>query len=518
MRKFNTTGPCDPEKHYTVMREALVVEGTEMIEEGHYFTIFAPRQTGKTTYFQLLFRALREEGYTPVWVSFESLGNVSQADFYRTFGRELKRKLALLGIELDAPIASHIDLQEFLEDIRVQTDKLVLVIDEFEDIPDVVLSDVLHTFRKIYHQKEFYALHAIILVGVSTMAELVVSSASPFNIANELQISYFTLDETEELIDQYTTESGQLFEPTVVKAIYDNTRGQPGLVCTLCNHLTQQKTDRSQTITIDDFYTTFKHFLAERFDRNILNIVQKATEKQSFMLSLLFKETPVAFSIHVPDIAYLYAHGVIHNVKGYVEIAVPLYSKCLITAFRPHINGETDYYLNTQEHLSEYTSQDGLNVDAILHKYRDYVRRRGFRAFDTKQLKEGAWHYSLDGFINFVIELLEGDTLVEAPSGRGRTDILIFHKNKKYIVETKIFTANYRFENGKYQLADYLEAEKLDEGYYVVFSKSHKPDEQLDFDERINGKRIRTYIICLEFHGFGKKAIYNQPKLFSRNR
>jgi hypothetical protein len=32
MREFNTSGPCDPAQHYTVMREALVAEGCRLVE------------------------------------------------------------------------------------------------------------------------------------------------------------------------------------------------------------------------------------------------------------------------------------------------------------------------------------------------------------------------------------------------------------------------------------------------------------------------------------------------------
>lgn len=72
--------------------------------------------------------------------------------------------------------------------------------------------------------------------------------------------------------------------------------------------------------------------------------MQKAREKQDFMLRLLFDDAPIAFTVNEPNIAYLYAHGVIDNVAGYVEVSVPLYSKCLITAFRPLINGEIEHY------------------------------------------------------------------------------------------------------------------------------------------------------------------------------
>ena len=72
MREFNTSGPCDPHLHYTVMREKLLTVGRDMVERGKYFTIWAPRQGGKTTYFKLLIDILnRETEYLALWISFE---------------------------------------------------------------------------------------------------------------------------------------------------------------------------------------------------------------------------------------------------------------------------------------------------------------------------------------------------------------------------------------------------------------------------------------------------------------
>ena len=79
MRYFNTSGPCDPTKHYTVMREAYIAKGQTLVDQGRYFTLFAPRQAGKTTYFQLLFPHLKQAGYTPIWVSFEGLKSLPRS-------------------------------------------------------------------------------------------------------------------------------------------------------------------------------------------------------------------------------------------------------------------------------------------------------------------------------------------------------------------------------------------------------------------------------------------------------
>lgn len=511
MRIFNTSGPCDPAKHYTVMREELVAKGQVLVEQGRYFTIFAPRQAGKTTYFQLLLRQLETQGYTPIWISFEGLRTLTRPKFYQALTVLLQREFSAYGISTTRTIEDQFDLQIYLAEISTTSRPIVLIIDEFEDIPAEVLSELMHTLRALYQKRQHHKLHALALVGVSTIAELVLSSASPFNVVDELRIPYFTFSEVQELIGQHSHETGQPFAQPVIQTIYANTAGQPGLVCALCHHLvTVLVPNRNQPVTMGAFYATLKHFLTERFDKNIVNIIQKAREKQDFMLRVLFADTPIPFTVHDPTTAYLYAHGVIDNVEGNVDIAVPLYGKCLITAFRPAINGEVQYFASGHDTFHEYVTAGGLDLAALLNTYRDYVERRGFHAFDTAHLKEGAWHYSLDGFINFFLEQLGGETFVEVPSGRGRTDILILYRGNKYIIETKIFTTQTRFQQGKAQLAAYLATEGVNEGYYVVFSNKHAQDDTLYFDEQIDGKRIHSYIIRTQFDQPSRRRVKKQ--------
>ena len=514
MREFNTTGPCDPAKHYTVMREAFMATSLEQVKKGRYFTLFAPRQAGKTTFFQLMIERLKES-YTPVWITFENLTTVNKEAFYQDFDEQLKEELLQYGFQTDYSITEPRSLANFFKKPH-QIKPIVLVIDEFEGIPDSVLSEVMHTFRKIYHKREYHRLHSLLLVGVSTIAELVISSASPFNITEELQIPYFTQEEVNELIKQYVTESKQVFEENVIKTIYDNTQGQPGLVCALCSHLlTKVVTNKSQSVTMANFYTTLCFFLTKKFDKNILNIVQKAQEKRDFMIKFLFRDEPVAFTIDDPDIAWLYANGVVDETDGYVDILVPLYAKRLINAFRPSINGESRHYINSpNDTINQYLTPDGeLNVNELLEEYRAYIRRRGFRAFDTEHLREAAWHYSLDGFINFFIQCLGGQTFVEVPTGRGRTDILILYQNQKYVIETKRFVNHYYFQQGKGQLAEYLKSEGISEGYYVVFSNRHTEKDELFSEELIQGKRITTHLIPTKFEQPSRLPVRDELKL-----
>jgi len=167
------------------MREALIAAGQEKVRKGRYFTLFAPRQSGKTTYFQLLLEAVKAENFTSCWISFENLKTVSRELFYQELNNQLHQELAKLQIK--TTISNQVELLRFFEEIKNKS--IVLVIDEFEGIPDVVLSEIMHSFRQMYHRKKYHALHSLILVGVSTIAQLMTSGASPFNIAEELKVS-----------------------------------------------------------------------------------------------------------------------------------------------------------------------------------------------------------------------------------------------------------------------------------------------------------------------------------------
>lgn len=62
MRRFHSYGPVDCRYHFCVDRQTLVERCIDQLvgipdQGGHYFTIWAPRQTGKTW----LMRQMREE-------------------------------------------------------------------------------------------------------------------------------------------------------------------------------------------------------------------------------------------------------------------------------------------------------------------------------------------------------------------------------------------------------------------------------------------------------------------------
>lgn len=125
------------------MRESLVAEGLEYVAERRYFTIWAPRQTGKSTYFRLLADHLKELGYGVAQVNVENGQDATKTSFLKELGRELQKGCR---IKTDA-----IDFAEFGRLLQEQTDgKNVLIIDEIEGLNPELFNPFLHILSKNY--------------------------------------------------------------------------------------------------------------------------------------------------------------------------------------------------------------------------------------------------------------------------------------------------------------------------------------------------------------------------------
>src|SRR3954452_21880601 len=62
VKLFNTTGPCRADRHYMLPPEPRLPDARRLIDEGKYFVVHAPRQTGKTTTLIVLAEQLTAEG------------------------------------------------------------------------------------------------------------------------------------------------------------------------------------------------------------------------------------------------------------------------------------------------------------------------------------------------------------------------------------------------------------------------------------------------------------------------
>ena len=496
MRYFNTSGPNIVAEHYTLMRSQLVAEGADKVYKSRYFTIWAPRQTGKSTYFQLLASELEDEGYKVAYINFENYKTASIDSFVDSLVDELDKFWQIRFLKKN--------LQNIFQDIsNVKDKKLVLIIDEVEGINPVFFGEFLHSIRNVYHSRSRHALKSVILVGVTNIVGVVQDNASPFNIVDNQNVPYFTDAETLELLGQHETETGQLFDPSVKTKISDITANQPGLVNAFAQLLIERHPQKA-VIDYADYLEVEDWYLTKSMNKNVANIINKAKQYRSLVETLLYIETKIIFQIYRDDIRELFVNGVIaYDSEGYVTFRVPLYRKCLYSAFYPYLNGESGR-IRGEADIDAFLLPNGqLDMDKIVADYKIYAARRGFRYFREKNadgtfvsLKEAALMYSFDTYINALVRLVGGKTYLEPHVALGRSDLIINLNGNEYVVETKVYSDTVQFANGKTQLAYYLKSLNLTTGIYLVFVRSTIVNPKIvENVEMIDGVEIKTCIV-----------------------
>ena len=95
MKRFGTEGRLYPEDNYIVPRTKETADFIDRIKRGKYIVLFAPRQTGKTTFFRLALDALTTEDltYFPIQLNFEEYEDATAADFYPWFYADVRKEI-----------------------------------------------------------------------------------------------------------------------------------------------------------------------------------------------------------------------------------------------------------------------------------------------------------------------------------------------------------------------------------------------------------------------------------------
>ncbi|MCO6489722.1 MAG: ATP-binding protein [Phaeodactylibacter sp.] len=496
-RYFNTSGPNIPSEHYTLPRKDLIEKGMDYVRRSRYFTIWAPRQTGKSTYFRLLADELERQEYKVCHINVENFRDAPLS----TFLTYLLRKIAE-GWRLKLQAS---DFGQLLNEIeQTREGKYILIIDEVEGLNSELFGQFLHTIRNAYHSRASHGLKSVILVGVSNIVGVVQDNASPFNIADNLDVPYFTDKETFELLGQHEMETGQLFEKEVKEKISQITANQPGLVNGFAHKLVE-RCEGKPAITFEDYLEVEDWYLRLAIDKNVANILNKARQYRPFVERLLYRDEEIEFDIDREAIKVLHTNGLIRdNGKGYVEFWVPLYKKRIYKAFYPYTNGERGYFFNQLPDFFDLVKDGRIDFDFLISNYKNYVKRRSFKAFrekdeatgEYKSIKEAALKYSFETYISLFLERIEARSYLEADTGLGRSDIIVNYKGAEYVIETKIYRDSYQIRKGLKQLAYYCQSIDIPEGLYLIFASNQLKVMGIEEGiQEVEGVKIRIYIV-----------------------
>ena len=519
MKRFGTQGPVNPEQHYVVARTEELTEFIKRVKEGRYIVIFAPRQTGKTTFFYAAMDILttEEPNYLPIHLDFEAYKNLAPSDFYNNLTEDIREEIENLYHKREEVPSEA--LRDFLENTtltdnvsmlrgfralaRVLGDqRVVILIDEFDGIPPAVMSDFLYALRRIYISRTTPRCpHSLSIVGVKSIAQLNYDrSVSPFNIQDDFALPNFTPAQVQELLGQYTAEVGQDFASEVIESIHKQTGGQPFLVNRFAQILTEElDIPKTETIRLAHFPAAHVQLVDEN-NTNLTHLttnIRRNPRFESLLMRIMLYEEGVPFSLRNDLINELATYGVLaRGTDRMCKIANPIYLHCILQVFKPIVNGlENDYFPEDTDGFQYLTSDGHIQVERLLDNFRDFIARAGFRILQVPETpQEFIGQHLLFAYLDQFVTSVNGAMYMEVPTGRGRMDLIILHNQRKHIVETKIWRSERGYAEGKQQLAAYLSTEDVTEGYYVVFDHREAPEPQAE-TETINELTIRSYVI-----------------------
>ncbi len=474
------------------------VEG--LIHEELYFTIHAPRQTGKTTYLHALARKLNGEGhYLPLMVSFEQAGypgiTIEKANellidaVYNAASRQLPEHERPAAPGDKPPLTLHNYLSQWA---CAQEKPIVLLIDEIDALMDDILIAFLRQFRDGYQSRPAHFPSSIILVGLRDVRDYKaeiragtpsMGTASPFNVKSDsLLLENFSPQEVNQLLDQHGKETGQVFPPEVKDEIFRLGGGQPWLTNALARQMVtkQLKYDFSRPITMELLLEAKRQLILRR-DTHLDSLVDKLKEDRVKRIAqAIINGASIAFDILNDDVAYVRDLGLISPTSP-IAFANPIYAEIVPRVMASPIQE----FLPAEIHTAAFVDEQGqLDMEKILREFQDFYRRNSGAWLERYEYKESAHHLLLMAFLQRVINA-GGDITREMAVGNGRLDMLVSFAGREFALELKIKHSNETIADGKKQLHRYLDKLGLEKGYLVIFDPADK-----DWDSKIYMKEI----------------------------
>ncbi len=497
MRQFSSYGPIDKDLHYYAPRQALINAAYEKLiginpdKGGHYITVWAPRQTGKTWLMQQIVRKIQARDDFEI-----ALLTVQSAKEVKTVKGLLRMLVTKLSQWFDRDFPD-IDSWEKLSSLFTRpffTKPLILILDEFDALEEVFINRFANEFRSMYSERlnqinkpsnaKSCLLHGLALIGVRSVLGIENVSGSPFNVQRSLHVPNLTFEEVEGMFKQYERESGQIVAPEVAEQLFYETRGHPGLTCWFGELLTEKYNRHKPAITGRDFQIAYAAALNVLPNNTILNIVSKAKpEPYRYMILEMFRTGgKIGFEYEDEKQNFLYMNGVIdweveNETAYYARFPSPFVQKRLFNYFSKNLfkykYGDTLH--KPFEDLSDTITDDGLNIPNLLKRCQEYLREnRGWLLENAPRRKdlriyEAVYHFNLYMYLQTFLKNRQAEIYPEFPTGNGQIDLIIKYRDKMYGLEVKSYTDESAYKEALIQAARYGHSLKLEEVTLVLF-------------------------------------------------
>ena len=454
LRFFNTTGPCDPEKHYMLPPEDRLV-GAQLhryVRDELYWVLHAPRQTGKTTFLQSWMREINGEGdAVACYVSVERCqGFVDVLRSMPMMCEAVRTYAERAGLPIPAMPDTHpgsmIDtiLGEWAK--LVAPKPLVVLFDEVDVLEGETMISFLRQLRGGFASRGIGKFPvSIALVGMRDLKDYITASkdgvspnpGSPFNIKEDSAVlDNFQKKDIVQLFAQRTAENSQQITQEVLDYVYEQSKGQPWIVNNLFKRSTLQILDNDSTETVELRHVEQARetmIMARETHLDALAVRLEEPGVRGVIEPILTGETDLNL-VQSEAFRQCLDLGLVAIEQGTLMIANPIYREVIarqLTFGQQIFIPEPDW---------QWENPDGsLNMDRMLKEFQSFWRE------NSEMWESGSRSGYTEAFphllsMAFLQRTLNGKGHIEreCAAGRGRMDLRIDYNKRHYIIEIKL--------------------------------------------------------------------------------
>jgi hypothetical protein len=323
MSEFHTKGAVPIDSPAYVER-TFENELFKEITRRHWVLLLGPRQHGKSSSLVRLKRRVRDEGMACARVDLQSIADQPEyAVFLKAFATQAAREY---GHQITDQPTDPNDLEAWLTLCAPKDGRIVLFIDEAAAIRPEFRNTFYSQLRSIANggsEGRTVTDRLVCVFSGSFVPQLLVqdSNNSPFNVCTFVYTNDLTLEQAESLFATVITEPA----PDLVKIIFELVGGQPYLLQTIFDDLSQVPEDQRATEFLslamalkqgnDDGHTS-------NLFRSVLNTPTLSTVVTNILVNGFIPDSPADL-----DIQLLVTMGLVKRLEGRIVFRNNLYQE-----------------------------------------------------------------------------------------------------------------------------------------------------------------------------------------------
>lgn len=301
------------------------------------------------------------------------------------------------------------------------------------------------------------------------------------------------------MFECYEKESGQTVEPGVIKQLFYETNGQPGLTCWFGELLTQgfehYENQRDKPLTLNDFQIVLAAAAEVLPNNNILNIISKAQEKSKRLMILEMFQTreKLPFKFDNKTINNLYMNGIVEKdvrdrTEYFVKFSCPFVQKRLFNFFSDELFHKMGTLTDPFVKLDNVITDTEINIPNLLALYQAYIDKNKEWLFKSAprrvdmRIYEAVYHFNLYAYLSSFLNDHGGRVYPEFPTGNGKIDLIITYSQHRTGLELKSFTNERSFRDALQKAAQYGDQLGLKEIYLVCFIEYIEKETRKTFE------------------------------------